>query len=141
MLINNEPIVMWISFIYFVDWIKTFLMWITNQFWWFKILTPCYVYIYSCVFMHVVIFMIIMFRLGFLCVTSEYIFLNHQKWYLVLWCVIIRFNFVSIGFCNFCFALELLFEHQMVEYCFSFWFVFISICKYLNPSGAYVFKV
>jgi hypothetical protein len=36
--------------------------------------------------MHIVIFMNIVFGLGFLCLASEYIFLNHQNIYNVVLC-------------------------------------------------------
>jgi hypothetical protein len=40
----------------------------------------CSLFFYNCcVFMHVTIVMSIVFGLGFLCIASEYIFLNHQK--------------------------------------------------------------
>jgi hypothetical protein len=63
------------------------------------------------VFMYFIVFISIVFGLGFLCVASEYILLNHQKRYSILCCVVVRFNFGSIGFCSLCFSLELLFKH------------------------------
>jgi hypothetical protein len=123
---------MWISFNYFVDGDQNLLVWITNCFWWFKIPRPCS----YCVFMHVVGFMGIVFGLGFWCVTNKYICLNHQKWYLVLCCVVTRFNFVSIGFYNLYFALERFFGHWMVGYWLSFEFVFIAYSRDLILSEA-----
>ncbi len=149
MLISGEPVLVCTSSNYLLIRITTFLVWITNHFWWFKILYFALIFFYNCcVFMHLIVAMSIVFGLGFLCIASEYIFLNHQKWYVVLCFVIIRFSFVSIEFCTLCFPLELLFRHQVagycfsfslcfalelliahqvVENCFSFWFVFIAL--------------
>ncbi len=55
---------------------------------------------FLCMFMQVFLqifcdFCFTRLRLGFLCVGSEYIFLNCQNFNLVLCCVITRFNFCS----------------------------------------------
>jgi hypothetical protein len=113
-----------------------------GHFWSFIIPTFYFIFSYNCcVFMHVVIFTNIVFGLGFSCIASEYIFSNHQKHHLMLCCVITTSNFGSIKFCNLCFVLELLLKHWVVEYCYSFWFVFIVFLGNLNPNEACVPKM
>ncbi len=138
-----EPISMWIGSNYFVDGNQNpFSVDHESLLEFYHSNTLFLFFFYNCcVFMHVVIFMNIVFGLGFSCIASEYIFLSHQKQNLMLCCVIISFNFGSIKFCNLCFALELLLEHWVVGYCYSFWFVFIVFLGNLNPNEACVPKM
>jgi hypothetical protein len=76
-----EPISMWIGSNYFVDGNQNPFSVdheLVLEFHHSNILF-LFFFFNCCVFMHVLIFMNIVFGLGFSCIASEYIFLNHHK--------------------------------------------------------------
>lgn len=98
--------------------------------------------IFLCMFMQVFLqilcdFCFTMLGLGFLCVESEYIFLNYQNFNLVLCCITTRFNFCSS--IMFICVLHGNLTRQVVVLCYACFFFakFVFVLFLLQHSRSY----